>query len=240
MVPMLLTLLMTGSVRLPPSHDASADRRSLGGGGPADLYAALAAQPPRQIDALLLDNPFLRVHLVTLNDVNHYRSTTDGAQVLYCLGSFVVLRDDGSLERCARGRALFVASGTIDFRADGDPRPDMLIAEIKQPPAGGFAPAPDDATLAAPDIYKVLLDNAAVRVMTVDIKPGQRTKMHRHPGYDFRYPLTTARTRSTAPDGRSVDVDMVARVPRWTVEESQHILENVGSTESVTILVELK
>ncbi|MBI3403615.1 MAG: hypothetical protein HY048_19550 [Acidobacteria bacterium] len=37
------------------------------------LLLALAAQPPRQIDATLLDNPFLRVHLVTLNDVNHYQ-----------------------------------------------------------------------------------------------------------------------------------------------------------------------
>jgi hypothetical protein len=204
------------------------------------LLAGAAAQPPRQIDAPLLDNAFLRVHLVTLNDVNHFRSTTDGAQVLYCLGSFVVLREDGSLERCTRGGVLFAASGTIDFRADGDPRPDMLIAEIKQPPAGGFVVPSDDATRVAPDIYKVLLDNGTVRVMRVDIRPGQRTKMHRHPGYDLRYPLTTAKTRSTAPDGRAVDIDMLARVPRWTAEESEHVLENVGTTESLTILIELK
>ncbi|MBZ5556018.1 MAG: hypothetical protein LAO77_01955 [Acidobacteriia bacterium] len=55
MVPMLLTLLLT------------------------------VAQPPPQIDATLLDNQFLRVHLVTLNDVNHFRSSSDAAQVLYCL-----------------------------------------------------------------------------------------------------------------------------------------------------------
>src|SRR6266436_747152 len=89
MLLMLLALLMNRSVRLQ-----------------ADLYAAVAAQPPRQIDALLLENQFLRVHLVTLNDVNHFRSTTDAAQVLYCLGSFMVLRDDGSLQRCTRGNAL--------------------------------------------------------------------------------------------------------------------------------------
>src|SRR5258706_65624 len=92
MLLMLLALLMNRSVRLQ-----------------ADLHAAVAAQPPRQIDALLFENQFLRVHLVTLNDVNHFRSTTDAAQVLYCLGSFMVLRDDGSLERCTRGHVLFAA-----------------------------------------------------------------------------------------------------------------------------------
>jgi hypothetical protein len=223
MLLMLLTLLLARGVR-----------------AQADVRTALAPQPPRQIDATLLDNAFLRVHLVTLNDVNHFRSTTDGAQVLYCLGSFMVLRDDGSLERCTRGHVLFAGSGTIDFRADGDLRPDMLIAEIKQPPAGGFAPAPDDAAIVAPDIYKVVLDNATVRVMTVNIKPGQRTRMHRHPGYDLRFPLTTAKTRWTTPEGRAIDVDLTARVPRWTVEESEHVLENVGTTESVTVLIELK
>jgi hypothetical protein len=211
-----------------------------GAGVEADARATPAAQPPRQIDAVVLENQFLRVHLVTLNDVNHFRSTVDGAQVLYCLGSFMVLRDDGSLERCTRGRVLFGASGTIDFRADGDPRPDMLIAEIKQPPAGGFLVRADDATRVAPDIYKVLLDNDTVRVLSVLIRPGQRTKMHSHPGYALRYPLTTAKTRSTAPDGLAIEVDLMARVPRWTVEESEHILENAGTTESVTILIELK
>jgi hypothetical protein len=223
MLLMLLTLLMTRGVRLQ-----------------ADLHAALAAQPPRQIDALLLENQFLRVHLVTLNDVNHFRSTTDAAQVLYCLGSFMVLRDDGTLERCTRGHVLFAASGTIDFRADGDPRPDMLIAEIRLPPAGGFIVRADDATRVAPDVYKVLLDNDTVRVMSVQIRPGQRTKMHRHPGYAFRCPLTTAKTRSTTPDGLAIDMNLMARVPRWTVEESEHTLENVGSTDSFSILLELK
>jgi hypothetical protein len=199
-----------------------------------------AAQPPRQIDALLLENQFLRVHLVTLNDVNHFRSATDTAQVLYCLGSFMVLRDDGSLERCARGHALFAASGTIDFRADGDARPDMLIAEIKLPPAGGFGVRTDDATIIAPDIYKVLLDNDTVRVMSVQIKPGQRAKMHWQPGYALRYPLTTAKTRLTTPTGLVIDMDLTARVPRWTADESEHTLENVGTTDSVTVLIELK
>jgi len=204
------------------------------------LMLLALVQPPRQIDALLLENQFVRVHLVTLNDVNHFRSTTDAAQVLYCLGSFMVLRDDGSLERCTRGHVLFAASGTIDFRADGDARPDMLIAEIKLPPAGGFVARADDATRVAPDIYKVLLDNDTVRVMSVQIKPGQRAKMHRHPGYALRYPLTTAKTRATTPDGLVIDMDLRARVPRWTVEESEHTLENVGTTESDTILIELK
>ncbi|MBZ5556019.1 MAG: hypothetical protein LAO77_01960 [Acidobacteriia bacterium] len=76
--------------------------------------------------------------------------------------------------------------------------------------------------------------------MSVDIKPGQRTNMHWHAGYDFRYPLTTARTRWTTPDGLAIGVDLTARVPHWTAEETEHILENVGTTERVSILIELK
>lgn len=35
------------------------------------LLFAADAQAARQSDATRLDNPFLRVHLVALNDVNH-------------------------------------------------------------------------------------------------------------------------------------------------------------------------
>lgn len=205
------------------------------------LSIIVVAQTPRQIDAPLLENQYLRVHLATLNDVNHFRSASDGAQVLYCGGSFVVLRDDGSFGRCAKGDVLFVPMGeSLDFRSDGEPRPEMLIAEVKLPHGNDFVLHTDDAASVAPDVYHVLLDNDTVRVLRIGIAPGQRTKMHRHNGYDLRYPLTTATTRSTGPNGIWVDVNLQARVPRWTQPEVEHMLENVGTTESVAILIELK
>ncbi len=53
------------------------------------------------------------------------------------------------------------------------------------------SPHDNDATLVAPDIYRLTFDNERVRMLCVHIMPGQGSRMHSHAGRDFRYPLTS-------------------------------------------------
>lgn len=205
------------------------------------LLLAALLQTPRQYDAALIENEFVRAHLVTLNLVGHYRTAPDTPQVVYCLGTFVVSRDTGARRRCAIDQVLFVDRGDqIELRADVDPRPDLLVVELKQPPAGHYVSLQEDAINAAGSVYRVMFENAMVRVIRMAIAPGQKTRMHRHPGGDLLFPLTTATTRSTLDDGSVRTIGLRARVPRWTAASTRHILENTGATEAVAILIELK
>ena len=205
------------------------------------LLLASLLQTPRQYDAALLENEFLRAHLVTLNLVGHYRTVADTPQVVYCLGTFTVSRDNGSRRRCDKDQLLFVDRGDqIELRADVEPRPDLLVVELKQPPTGQFVLLQEDAVNAAPEVYHLLFENTSIRAFRLTLAPGQKTKIHWHPGGDFLFPLTTAKTRTTLGDGTSLTVDLQARVARWSAAASRHILENVGTTEAVGIVIELK
>ena len=205
------------------------------------LLLLALAQTPRQYDAALIDNEYLRAHLVTLNLIGHYRTAADTPQVIYCLGAFVVSRDNGSRRRCARDQVLFVDRGDqIELRADVEPRPDLLVVELKQQPSGRYVLLQEDAANVAPDVYRLLFENGMVRVFRVTIAPGQKTRVHWHPGGDLLFPLTTAKNRSITPDGESLAIDLQSRVPRWTPAATRHQLENPGTTESVAVLVELK
>lgn len=205
------------------------------------LLLAWLLQAPRQFDAALVENEFLRAHLVTLNLVGHYRTVPDTPQVVYCLGSFAVSRDNGSRRRCMKDQLLFVDRGDqVELRADVEPRPDLLIVELKQPPTGQYVLLQEDAVNAAPEAYRLLFENNAVRALRMTLAPGQKTRMHWHPGGDFLFPLTTAKTRSTLSDGTAVTIDLQARLPRWTASASRHILENTGTTDAVAIVIELK
>jgi beta-alanine degradation protein BauB len=206
----------------------------------AVLLAALA-QTPRQYDAALFENEYLRAHLVTLNLVGHYRTVADTPQIVYCLGTFSVSRDSGARRRCAKDQVLFVDRGDqIELRADVEPRPDLLVVELKQPVTGQYVLLQEDATNAAPEVYRLLFENRLLRVLRMTLGPGQKTRMHWHPGGDFLFPLTTATTRAILPDGGSSTISLQARVPRWTAAATRHVLENSGPTEAVALLVELK
>lgn len=200
------------------------------------------AQIPRQYDAPILENSFLRAHIVTLNTVEHYRSTVDGPQLLYCMGALAIARSGGKgpAERCARGQVLFQESGWVDFKSDGDPRPEMLVVEIKQPIAGDFFVARNDATKAAPDVFRAMLDTPVLRVVEIRLAAGQRTAVYRQPARTFLFPLTSATVRLTASDNRVQNLTLSARVPRWTLDSAEHSLQNSGTTELRAILVELK
>jgi len=86
--------------------------------------------------------------------------------------------------------------------------------------------------------YKVILDNASVRVLKVSVPAGEKSPMHAHPDA-ILVPLASAKARFTLPDGKTQDMEVVKEVAAWT-PAGTHSPANVGATAVDAILVELK
>jgi hypothetical protein len=83
----------------------------------------------------------------------------------------------------------------------------------------------------------VVFENDRVRVLHYRDRPGDRTSLHSHPDMVI-IPLSSFSRRLTV-DGRTVEVEKTAHEAGW-VPAQAHIGENVGTTESNALFVELK
>ncbi len=95
-----------------------------------------------------------------------------------------------------------------------------------------------DRTYTPPANHKILFENERVRVMEVAIRPGETSGMHEHPPCVV-YQLTDCRVRFAFPDGSSRVVDSQAGNTVWS-DGVQHEVHNIGATDDVGIIVELK
>jgi quercetin dioxygenase-like cupin family protein len=86
--------------------------------------------------------------------------------------------------------------------------------------------------------YKVLVDNASVRVLRVGYAIGAKSTMHSHPDA-ILVPLATAKARFTMPDGKTQDMEVAKETAAYT-PATTHAPANVGGSEIDAILVELK
>jgi quercetin dioxygenase-like cupin family protein len=89
-----------------------------------------------------------------------------------------------------------------------------------------------------PTHYKVLIDNASVRVLKIDYAPGTKSQMHQHPE-GIIIPLNASKVRFTMPDGKSEDQEMAAE-SAMMVAAVTHSPANIGSDRIDGILVEFK
>ena len=97
----------------------------------------------------------------------------------------------------------------------------------------------DDVLKVIPENYKLLYENALVRVIEARVPPGTEEKPHRHMrGVSICMTEYTVESR-ILPDGQWVRSDRKHGTVYWS-ESSLHILRNVGKTTSHTIRVELK
>jgi hypothetical protein len=94
-----------------------------------------------------------------------------------------------------------------------------------------------DPVVTDPGLYSVLFENERVRVLQYRDRPGDTTHPHRHPD-SVMVTLSAFRRRVSAGD-RQVEVDMPAAHARW-VGAQEHTGENIGSTETHAVFVELK
>ena len=96
-----------------------------------------------------------------------------------------------------------------------------------------------DVLKVIPENYKLLYENALVRVIEARVPPGAEEQPHRHKrGVSICMTEYTVESR-ILPDGQWVRSDRKHGTVYWS-ESSLHVLRNVGKTTSHTIRVELK
>jgi hypothetical protein len=61
-----------------------------------------------------------------------------------------------------------------------------------------------------PEQYKVVFENASVRVLKIDGAPGKKSPMHQHPD-SIVIPLAASKVRFTTPDGKSEERPRTSR-----------------------------
>jgi len=95
-----------------------------------------------------------------------------------------------------------------------------------------------DLVKVAPKNCKVLLDNDQVRVVRVVLKPGEKLPMHSHPN-NVVYSLSGGKAKYTLADGKTEERELKAGQTTWS-EAVSHSTENSGTTESRSLVFELK
>jgi hypothetical protein len=94
-----------------------------------------------------------------------------------------------------------------------------------------------DPTSTDPDKYQAIFENDRVRVLEYRDRPGERTSPHGHPD-SLMFTLSSFRRRlSAGPNTR--EVDMTAGTATWLPAQT-HVGENIGTTQTHVIFVELK
>lgn len=94
-----------------------------------------------------------------------------------------------------------------------------------------------DPVATNPELYRAIFENDDVRVLEYVDKPGDRTRPHSHPD-SVMYTLTSFKRRLVS-GGRETEVELPAGAVRW-LPAQEHAGENIGSTETRVIFVELK
>lgn len=102
-----------------------------------------------------------------------------------------------------------------------------------------------DATRAAPASHRVLLENAAVRVIEVVIEPGTREPVHVHQWPSVMIIDEPAPIRYYGGDGAleyesPPRMSLEPREPRWLEPEGPHSVENIGDRRYHALRIELK
>ncbi len=95
-----------------------------------------------------------------------------------------------------------------------------------------------DAVKADPAHYKVVFENASVRVLKIGYAPGEKSTMHQHPD-SIVIPLSASKVRFTLPDGKTQDNDMASESAMYT-PAGTHNPANIGTGPIDALLIEFK
>jgi quercetin dioxygenase-like cupin family protein len=103
-----------------------------------------------------------------------------------------------------------------------------------------------DATVAAPQNHKVVLENERVRVLEVTVQPGEREPVHGHKWPSVMYVMAEDLIRDYDRDGKllydsSTDTArMQTPYTIWMPPQAPHSVENLSKTPLRLLRVELK
>ncbi|MGE5717876.1 MAG: cupin domain-containing protein [Acidobacteriota bacterium] len=104
---------------------------------------------------------------------------------------------------------------------------------------GSTSARAQDAAVVAKNHYRVLVDNAFVRVVENTLKPGEKDPMHTHPAGWF-YVTQPGTMKVVHENGRVEMWEAKAGKQGWSDAEGPHTSENVGKTTMGFVLVEVK
>ena len=102
----------------------------------------------------------------------------------------------------------------------------------------GFCVYAQDPVVTDGDKYKTILENENVRVLEYTDKPGEKTNKHHHPDFVL-YALDSFKRRLTLGDGKQIEREFKKGEVMW-MKEQIHIGENIGTTKTHVLIVELK
>ena len=95
----------------------------------------------------------------------------------------------------------------------------------------------EDAVKVAPDVYKVVFENAKVRVLEVEMEEGSRTEMHSHPD-TLIYILSGGTVAFTDPSGQVENLETADGETVW-MEATEHATQHVSGAIRA-LLIEAK
>lgn len=111
------------------------------------------------------------------------------------------------------------------------------LASASWPAAAQTAPI---SNIASPGVYKVLQENAELRMVLATWKPGQRDEMHSHP-INATYALTPCHARLYGADGKVLGESLRPQGSAAIQPViAAHSFENIGSNECQILIVERK
>jgi len=90
-----------------------------------------------------------------------------------------------------------------------------------------------------PDVYKVIYEDANIRIIEAIRKAGVTDKMHGHPVPSVVYSITDCQTRQTA-DGKSMQTDSKAGQARAVPVVAGHTATNTGPNDCKQLFIEKK
>jgi quercetin dioxygenase-like cupin family protein len=95
-----------------------------------------------------------------------------------------------------------------------------------------------DPVKTEPTHYKVVFENASVRVLRIDYAPGSKSTMHQHPDA-MVIPFAASKVRFATPDGKSADSEL-ANESAMYMPAGTHSPSNIGTGRIDALLVEFK
>lgn len=87
--------------------------------------------------------------------------------------------------------------------------------------------------------YTLLFENDRLRVMELQLEPGQISPMHYHPNDHAVFILNDAKLKLSLPDGDSAEYKLKSGKILW-IEAGSHETENIGNTVARNIVTEVK
>jgi quercetin dioxygenase-like cupin family protein len=114
----------------------------------------------------------------------------------------------------------------------------QLVCTLSVAMALAAPAAAQDPVKTNPEVYRVVLENPSVRVLSVNVKPGAKTTMHEHPD-NVIVALSDAKVKFTGADGKSEEAGLKADQAMWS-PAGRHSGENLEKTPVQVVLMELK